>query len=291
MTRAVELALGDRDADRVVPPTGHTVWLTVLASAAMAFLAVFALAFALAVDQVAEGWSEELSRALTVRLPPGADDQLARTMEILSTTPGIASATQIDSTSQADLLEPWLGTGLDASSLPLPLLIDVQSDEGLDLRGLALRLHAEVPEAVLDDHATWRAPLIEAAAGLRAVGWLALALIAGTVAAIITLGAQSALAANAEAIRVLRLVGARDGFVIRAFTRRFTLRALAGAAAGTVLGGVGLYLLPAPGAVLPQGLALSGAGWLWLVLIPLLAGLVALLATKRATARALGRFE
>ena len=34
----------DRQADRIVPPTGYTVRLTLFTAAAMAFLAVFALA-------------------------------------------------------------------------------------------------------------------------------------------------------------------------------------------------------------------------------------------------------
>ena len=39
------LLAGDARADRVVPPTGFTAWLTILASAAMALLGTFALAF------------------------------------------------------------------------------------------------------------------------------------------------------------------------------------------------------------------------------------------------------
>ena len=51
-------------------------------------------------------------------------------------------------------------------------------------------------------------------------------------AAMITLAANAALATNAQVIRVLRLIGARDTYIARAFVRRFTLRALSGAAVG-----------------------------------------------------------
>ncbi len=47
---------GDAQADRVVPPTGFTARLTVFASAAMAFLAVFALALSLATGRLADRW-------------------------------------------------------------------------------------------------------------------------------------------------------------------------------------------------------------------------------------------
>ena len=46
---------------------------------------------------------------------------------------------------------------------------------------------------------------------------------------------EAALAANEQVIRTLRLVGARDGYIARAFVRRFTLRAFSGAALGTLI--------------------------------------------------------
>ena len=297
LAATAEAALGDRDADRVVPPTGHTVWLTVIAAGAMAFLAVFALALTGASGRLADRWAEGLARAATVRLsaPAGQGDaQVETLLAILAATPGIATAREIGEAERAALLAPWLGPDLPLDALPLPRLIEVEADaDGYDAQGLRLRLAAEVPGAVLDDHARWRAPLVAAAERLRALGWLALGLIGAVTAAVVTLGAQSALAANAEIIRVLRLVGARDAFVVRAFTRRFTLRALAGAALGAGLAAAALAVLPAAqpeGGVL-SGLGLRGAGWLWPVAVPLLAALVAFLATRRAAGRALQRFE
>lgn len=292
----VDLTLGDRAADRVVPPTGHTVWLTVMTSGAMAFLAVFALALTLATGRLAERWSENLAEAMTVRIaapPEQADAQADAVLAVLAGTPGVADARALERAEQAALLEPWLGPDLPLERLPLPRLIEVVGDETLDVEGLRLRLAAEVPGAVLDDHTRWRAPLVEAAGRLRALGWTALLLIAGTTGAMVMLAAQAALAANSEVIRVLRLVGARDFYVARAFTRRFTLRALAGAAGGTMLGMLAATLLPsaeAAGGFL-TGLGFSGAGWLAPLLVPPFAGLAAFLATRRAALRALARFE
>ncbi|MGB3690001.1 MAG: cell division protein FtsX, partial [Jannaschia helgolandensis] len=207
---------GDRQADRVVPPTGHTVWLTVLTSGAMAFLAVFALALSLATGRLADRWGDSLAQASTIRVSAPveqADAQVEAVMAILVTTPGIADARALDLAEQAALLEPWLGPDLPLDTIPLPRLIEVTSDGSLDAEGLRLRLTAEVPGAVYDDHTRWREPLVAAADRLRALGWTALALIAGTLAAMVTLAAQSALAANRQVIRVLRLVGARDVYV------------------------------------------------------------------------------
>ena len=88
---------------------------------------------------------------------------------------------------------------------------------------------------------------------------------------------------------MLRLVGARDAYIASAFVRRFTLRALIGAAVGTGLGLAGVMFLPAAsdeGGFL-TGLGFRGLGWLWPLLIPLLGGLVAFAATWAASRRRL----
>ncbi|WP_298435111.1 ABC transporter permease [uncultured Jannaschia sp.] len=292
----LDLVIGDRAADRVVPPTGHTVWLTVLTAGAMAFLAVFALALSLATGRLAQSWGETLAQAATVRVSAPADQadaQVDAVMAILVTTPGVASARVLTEDEQAALLEPWLGPDLPLDRLPLPRLVELVGTDALDREGLRLRLAAEVPGAALDDHTRWRRPLVTAAERLRLLGWTSLALIGGTMAAMVTLAAQAALAANRPVIRVLRLVGARDAYVARAFTRRFTLRALIGAVVGTVLGVAAIAALPAADAAggFLTGLGFRGAGWLLPGLIPPLAAIVAFLATRRAAFRALAGFE
>ena len=62
------LLLGDARADRVVPPTGFTATLTIFASGAMAFLAVFAMALSFATGRLAERWEGALAQSATVRL-------------------------------------------------------------------------------------------------------------------------------------------------------------------------------------------------------------------------------
>ena len=114
-------------------------------------------------------------------------------------------------------------------------------------------------------------------------------LIAASTAAMITLAAQAALAANAQVIRVLRLVGAQDIYIARAFVRRYTLRAAWGAGAGTLAGLLAVLLLPSAetsGGFL-TGLGFQGWGWLLPLLIPPFAALTAFLATRTAALRTL----
>lgn len=276
-----------------MPPSGFTAHLTLFASAAMAFLAVFALALSLAAGRLADRWSDELARSATLRISAPADQKAAQTsaaLAVLEQTPGIASARALSDEEQAALLAPWFGADLPLDSLPVPQLIEViEDDEGYDAEGLRLRLAAEVPGAVLDDHTRWRRPLVEAANSLRRLGVFSILLIGGATAAMITLAANAALAANAQVILVLRLVGARDSYIAQAFVRRFTIRALLGAAAGVAFGMAGVLLLPEAsdaGGFL-TGLGFQGAGWFAPLLIPILGALVAFAATWFAARRRL----
>lgn len=292
-SRLTAFVMGDAQADRLVPPTGFTARLTLFAAAAMAFLTVFALALSLATGRLADRWSDELARSSTLRISAPMEQREAQTaaaLRVLETTPGVASARALDEAEQRALLEPWFGPDLPVESLPIPQLIEVIEDGvGYDAAGLRLRLSAEVPGAVLDDHTRWRRPLVVAAERLRLLGWLSIGLIGVAMAAMITLAAQAALAANAQVIAVLRLVGARDAYIARAFVRRFTLRALTGAAAGTVAGMIAVLLLPPAQAEAGflTGLGFQGWHWLWPLAIPPLGAAVAFAATRHAAHRSL----
>jgi len=287
------LLAGDRHADRVVPPTGFTAQLTLFAAAAMAFLAVFAMALSFAAGRLADRWGAELARSATIRIVAQLDQRAAQTeaaLRILETTKGVLSARALSDEEQQALLAPWFGPELALDALPVPRLIEVIEDNiGVDPAGLRLRLSAEVPGAVLDDHNRWRAPLVDAASRLRALGWVSILLIAAAVGAMITLAANAALAANAQVIAVLRLVGATDDYIARAFVRRFTVRAFLGALVGSILGMIAMLFMPSESvsAGLLTGLRFQGAGWLLPLIIPFLTALVAFAATGMAARRTL----
>lgn len=284
---------GETASDRVVPPSGYTARLTGFTAAAMAFLAVFAMALSLAAGRLADRWQASLAQTATVRISAPPAEMAAQTeavLEVLRTTPGVARARALDPEEQRLLLEPWFGPDLPIDTLPLPRLIELTEEAvGFDAQGLRLRLAAEAPGAVLDDHTRWRRPLVVAADRLRLLGVTAIVVIGAAMAAMITLAAQAALAANSQVIRVLRLLGARDSFIAGAFVRRFTRRAFVGAALGMLLGMGAVALLPdadEAGAFL-TGLGFQGVHWLWPLAVPPVAAVVANLATRTAALRML----
>ncbi len=280
--------------DRVVPPTGVTANLTLFTSAVMGFLMVFALALSLAAARLADHWSDALARSATLKISASSeqlDRQVNKALAILKTTPGVERASVLDLDEQRRLLEPWFGPDVPIELLALPALIDIREDnKGFDSENLRLRLLADVPGAVLDDHTRWRRPLVIAAGRLSKLGWLSILLMMGASAAMITLAARAAMSANAQVISVLRLIGATDAYIASAFVRRFSLRALSGAALGCITAGSAVYFLTEDKDKLSilDGLGFHGLEWLWLLFIPLLIGVVAFLATRRAAQKVLG---
>lgn len=290
--RLPRFLVGDPQAERVVPPTGFTVLLASLSSAAMAFLAVFAIALALAAGELATRWETDLAGVATIRISAPEDQMEAQAEAVLtalSQTPGIAAARRVGDDEQRALLAPWFGENLPLEALSLPVLIEVtETGTGPDVEGLRQRLAAEAPGAVYDTHGRWRVPLIRAAERLRQLGTVALVLIAGVTSVTIALAASAALAANGQVIEVLRLVGATDDWITRAFVSRFGMRAFMGAVIGVAVAMVAVALLPdgAEASVL-SGLGFDGLEWLWPLIVPFVAGLLALVATRLAAARRL----
>lgn len=287
------LLRGDPAADSTVPPSGATGHLTTLAAAAMALLAVLAIAAASTTGRVADRWAGALTGAATLEIPadPDAAAQAAdRALMILKQTPGIDSARRIGADEARRLLTPWMGDTSLLEDRDLPLMLAVEETTELDRDALALRLAGEFPEAIYHRHDRWSGTVTAAAGRLRLLALSALALTFAVTAVVVTLAARASLAMNRQVIATLRLIGAQDSYIARAFVRRFTLRTLLGAVAGTVACALLLLLLPASEADAIPPLAPQGAlGWLALMIVPLGFGLLAFAVTRAAAFRELRR--
>ncbi|TYO91353.1 cell division protein FtsX [Oceanicella actignis] len=284
----------------LAPSSGVVARLVVFASASMSFLAVVAVAIGMAADRAAQGWAEELARSATVRVsaPPARMDAAVSTaLRALRTTPGVADARALTDAEQRALLEPWLGPDAPLDELAPPRLIVVVPDgPGPDPEAVNARLSAELPgpelSARYDDHGRWRAPLLEAARALRALAWSAAVLAALSAAAMVTLAARATLAANGKVVDTLRLLGASNDFIARAFVRRYALRAMAGGAAGALAAALALEAVaPLAARALGGAAGLAEAGWVAAAAAPLLAGAAAWAATRMAVLAALRRPE
>ena len=269
--------------------------------AVMVFLAALAMIGAFALDGLVRDWRDSARDTATVQIAfdEAADmDRLVTTaLDLLRSTPGVAAANSLDEAQVADLLEPWLGdTGVDAG-LPLPRLIDVQFAAGgsIDIAALQAKLRAAVPGATLDDHASWLARLIVLARGVQ---WLALGIVvvigAATVA-IIIFATRAGLAAHREAIEVLHLIGARDGYIARQFQRHCLMLALKGGMPGGVVAALVLALITNLAGRLDVPLLgpaeLGVVGWSVFIVLPVLAGLLAMFTARATVLRTLRRMH
>lgn len=279
-----EFLVGDRHVDRIVPPSGYTAKLTIISACVMGLLAVFALALLFTTSRLGEEL-ENRSTVIIYGLEEKISAQADAVLKILKTTPGIKSARLMTKDEQLKLLSPWFGVEVTLGNFPIPKLIEIIEEKtDPDVTGLRMHLSAQVIGAVFDDPSRWQKPLVPAASSLRFFGGFSLLLILFLTGMMISLAAQASLSANQQVISVLRLIGARDSYIIKAFVRRFTFRAFFGALVGTVIGMVCILLLASPtqkGAFL-IGLNFSGWQWVWPTAIPFFAGISAFFATKFA---------
>lgn len=258
----------------LVPSTGWTAPLIGIASGAMAFLGVLCLAAALSAGSLASQWRSDLAGVATVRVSAtGAAqaDRLDAVLEVLRTTPGVLEARVLSDEEQRDLIVPWLGEGAALPDLPMPQLIDVTLEgEGPDAAALQGRLDLTVSGVTYDDHAAWRGPLARAADGLEGLALASALVTLLTVGALVAFAAHATLMGNRVMVETLRLIGAEEDFIRRAFVGRLVYRAAAGSTIGTLAGCLALFLLPTIGNADPDlasALALGVVGWVVLVVM------------------------
>lgn len=249
-------ATGPRRRPGPLAPRSASPFLVAAVSAAMCFLAVCALEAAAAAARVSGAWTTGLSGAATIRVPAptGWEDAQARAaaaLAVAASTEGVAQARMLDRAELEALVGPWLGEAaaqLTVGAPPTPILIDVALENPpADGGALQALLDVASPGAVYDDHAAWREPLAEAAAAFTRLAYWSVGLMGVALAAMVSVSARASMAGAAAAVRTLRLVGAQDGMIARAFDRPVALRALLGGAAGAAAAAAALSAAPALG--------------------------------------------
>ncbi|NJL08222.1 MAG: ABC transporter permease [Methylacidiphilales bacterium] len=229
--------------------------------AIMTFLAALAIGAVGLVHVAAADWRADVAREMTIQVRPvdGRDvnEDVRRASEIARATPGIDGVRVYGRAESERLLEPWLGSGLDLTGLPVPRLVGLHlGGPGLDSTTLRRQLAEKVPNASLDDHRTWSAYLVTMADTVVAVGIAVTALVLAATALCVAFATRGAVSINRNIVEVLHLVGARDSFIAGQFQRHFLLLGLKGAAIGGMLATV-LFLTV--GLIAGSGLA-DGTG-------------------------------
>jgi cell division transport system permease protein len=239
--KTMRRATPDARANPILPAATVSSRALTLVVAIMTFLACLTLGGVLLTGKTAQSWQTQIAREATIQIKPGEgfdmEEALNKAEVLAETFPGVASAAIMDQAATARLLEPWLGTGLDLASLPVPRLVIVTIDTASppDFDAIAAAVAREIPNASFDSHRTWVDRLIRMA---QTTAWFGggifILVLAATVLTVI-FATRGAMAGAGHVIEVLHFVGAEQNFISSQFRSRFFLIGLWGAAAGGLL--------------------------------------------------------
>lgn len=233
-----------RASHSIVPSSSLAGTALIAVIAIMTFLAAMTIGALDLVRQATADWNASVAREVTIQVLPAAgrdvEDAVTRAAAIARAAPGIGEVRIVSLDDTRQLLAPWLGDAA-LQDLPVPRLIAVSIAPGgrPDLAALSAQLAREVAGASLDDHRAWIDRLRAVGNSLVAIGLAVLALVLAATALSVLFATRGAMAGNRDIIEVLHMVGARDGFVARAFARRFLGFGLKGGIAG---GGLAMIL-------------------------------------------------
>ncbi|HTV33613.1 MAG TPA: ABC transporter permease [Methylocella sp.] len=227
----------------LVPAASIASRALVTVIAIMTYLASLTAGAALLIGDASRAWQSDVAREMTIQIRPTAgrdlDADTAKAAEIAGKTLGVASALPYSKAQAEALLQPWLGSGLDLSELPVPRLVVVGLDPRaqLDVEELRKTLAEAIPGSSIDDHRLWleRLAIMAETVVLIAVAIFALVLTAMILA--VFFATQGTMAGNREIIEVLHFVGAEDHFISRQFQRHFFRLGLRG---GVIGGGLAI---------------------------------------------------
>lgn len=222
----------------IVPRASIAGRALVAVVAIMTFLASLSTGAVLLVQAAANEWQADVASEMTIQVRPDPPRDIAGDVEraalIARATAGIADARIYSQTESAQLLEPWLGTGLKLDDLPVPRMIIIRALPGseVDLEGLRAALKKDVPNATLDDHRAWmsRMRVMTRTALFAGLGVLVLVVTATIIS--VSFATRGAMAANRPIVEVLHFVGAGDRFIANRFLRHFLQLGLEGGIIG-----------------------------------------------------------
>jgi cell division transport system permease protein len=257
-----------------------------LMTAGLVYLAILAFGIAAVADSKLDSLAR-LPRIVTVALPPNPDPAAARrelldVLELVQTRPGVAYASLIDDDEIGSLVQPWLGSetapelaiGTPAAGLPLPRLIDIAYNPGatIDLAALDRDLETVVQGATIGDAGLLQRNEERLARIFRHVGTgVGFLLVIGSVAVAAWITRLN-FGQHAQAVDLLRSMGAEDRYIAQQFEHHAlgrTLRgALIGFTAGLVTISVVLYGQPALAEVPLTEQRLAPVHWVLLAVVP-----------------------
>jgi cell division transport system permease protein len=238
---AESFGFGDKDAPASIVPEGNLAGNALMfVIAIMTFLASLTVGAVSIVRDTASTWQSQISREATIQIKPAPDfdmdGALSQARQIAIEFAGVRDARIVGIEDTKSLLEPWLGTGFDMESLPVPRLVIVTIDPSAppDFAAMRTLVSDAIPNASVDDHRNWVDRLVKMASTMVLLGIGVLGLVLAATALAVVFATRGAMSGNGHIIEVLHFVGAETAFIARQFRNRFLLNGIKGALAGGV---------------------------------------------------------
>lgn len=215
--------------------------------AIMVYLSALAGTGSLLLHSGFNDWANSLQGRITLQIT-GDDKQQILTdsqeiRDVLTQTPGIKSARILSDEEISILLEPWLGAGNITDDLPVPVMIDIETNEDayVNLDALESKINLISANVYLDDHAQWLSHFFSLAYTVEytALGILVMILLASV--CIVIFGTKSSMSEHKHIIEIMHLMGAQDKMIAQAYQKRFMYYGLKGGLVGLMLSFLTVY--------------------------------------------------
>ena len=245
--------------------------------AIMSFSIMIIAATGLALASTAGVLTQAIEARYAIEIPNGGGN-LDQLLELVKSTPGVASAEAVPESDMRKTLERWLGPAAQSPELPVPALINFDVRPGASLNAIQQRVRTTAPSALIVAHRESIGPLLRS---LRMLQWIAFGLVlmlSGAAAAAVVLAARGALDTHRSTIEVMHGIGATDLQVTHLFQRRIAIDALVGSIAGAAAAAAVLLFLTAGASFageLTGGSSLPVGGLVLLALLPLALAILA----------------
>jgi cell division transport system permease protein len=215
--------------------SGHMLWVLAI----MVFLTLLSCAAGIIIARSAFSGSDELTRKATIQIME-SDPLLRETAQrqvvgLMLNQRGVISVKAVPDTEVRNLLAPWLGSNLENSDIPLPMLVDAEFDQPVGeatIKFIRERLRPVKPDIRVDSHASWMAPFFQLMQSLLWLSTVIVLLLLAATAATVALAVRSALNTHRPTIEIMHMIGATDFQIARLFQRRVALDSLQGGLLG-----------------------------------------------------------
>lgn len=278
---ATDIPFARDDAHRLLP---------VMIACLMAFAALL-LSVALSINATLDTQSQNAIGALQVEIPKNrADDRtIAAVTAELKKTSGVKNVSVLSKDQMEALLAPWLGEKFALDDLPVPVILDVETQvngnrTAVDTESLKRSLTRIDSGIRIEDRGPWVNHITKATTLLQALVIFIALLLLGCVIGMIVLVSKTNLRLHFKAVSLLHMFGATDEYILRQFQWNSAWLAGRGAAVGVLvaacvfLGGV-ILSMQWQSAVLPE-IHFSLAHVVVFILLPVLTAMIALVATR-----------